>query len=297
MGRALQGVGLGLLPLTMSAARDGLPEDRVHPTIALLSVTAAAGVGVGYPISGLIADRLGLSGAFWFGAAFGAVAFVAVALVVPSSAHQPSSKLDVAGLSFFAAGLISLLLAVAQGSEWGWGSVAIIVLLCAAVLLLAIWIVQQLRAHSPLVDLRLLRHPAVLTGDVCALVLGAAMYMNLSAVTEFVQVPKSVGFGFSATVVVAGLCLLPLSILSLAVTRALPGLTRLTGSWPLLALGSLVVAIAGAFFALFHDSLWQAFAMMGILGLGLGLTFAAIPGLIVRAIPQSETGSAMGFTR
>ena len=49
---------------------------------------------------------------------------------------------------------------------------------------------QQLRAAAPLVDLRLLRHPAVLTGDVCATVLGVAMYMYLSVVTEFVQTPS-----------------------------------------------------------------------------------------------------------
>ena len=103
------------------------------------------------------------------------------------------------------------------------------------------------------------------------------------------------GYGFSASVVVAGLCLVPFSILSLSASRTLPWLTRLVGARGVLSLGSLVVAAAGAYFALFHDSLWNAFVMMAILGIGLGLTFAAIPGLIVRAVPEGETGSAMGF--
>ncbi|MEO9176081.1 MAG: MFS transporter, partial [Gaiellales bacterium] len=59
--------------------------------------------------------------------------------------------------------------------------------------------------------------------------------------------------------------------------------------------GSLVVALAGVFFAIFHTSLWQAFVMMAIVGVGLGSTYAAIPGLIVSSVPDSETGSAMGF--
>jgi MFS family permease len=46
-GRAMQGVGLGLVPLTMAAARDHLPRPRVGPAVALLSVAAAAGVGRG----------------------------------------------------------------------------------------------------------------------------------------------------------------------------------------------------------------------------------------------------------
>jgi predicted MFS family arabinose efflux permease len=267
----------------------------VQPTIAVLSVCAAAGVGAGYPISGLIADGFGLSGAFWFGTIFSLAALVSVAWVVPSSAHLPVVRLDGWGVVLLTVGLVTLLLAIAQGASWGWGSPAVLGLLVLSVIALGLWAGHELRAGSPLVELRLLRRPAVLTGDVCAMVLGAAMYMNLSVVTEFVQLPRGIGFGFSASVVVAGLCLIPLSIFSLSASRVLPGLTALFGSRLLLAAGSLIVALGAAFFALYHGSLWQAFAMMAILGMGLGLTFAAIPGLIVRAIPHAETGSAMGF--
>jgi MFS family permease len=68
IGRGLQGIGLGLVPVTMAGARDHLPPERSRPTIALLSVVVSAGVGIGYPVSGLIAGTLGLSAAYWFGA-------------------------------------------------------------------------------------------------------------------------------------------------------------------------------------------------------------------------------------
>lgn len=48
-------------------------------------------------------------------------------------------------------------------------------------------------------------------------------------------------------------------------------------------------------FALTGDALWQAFLVMGLVGLGLGFTFAAMPGLIVGAVPATETSSAMSF--
>ena len=121
------------------------------------------------------------------------------------------------------------------------------------------------------------------------------MYMYLSGVTELVQTPRALGYGFSASVVTAGLCLVPFSVSSLAASRALPWTRSVVGRRGLLPAGSLVVASAGVFFALFHGALWQAFVMMGLLGLGLGSTFAAIPGLVVDAVPESETGSAMGF--
>jgi len=268
----------------------------VPPMIALLSVSAAAGVGAGYPISGLIAQTWGLAGAFWFGAIVCGFALVCVAVVVPPSAgRSPSRRLDWTGAVMLAAALVAVLVGVAQGSDWGWGSPVIVGLLIAGVLLFAVWAWHQLRTPAPLVEVRLLRHRAVLAGDVCAIVLGIAMYMQLSEVTEFVQSSRSAGFGFSASVVVAGLVLIPMSVFMLSGSRALPALVSRLGVRGVLAAGCLVVALSGGFFAVLHGALWEAFVMMGILGTGLGTTYAAIPGLIVQAVPAQETGSAMGF--
>ena len=296
VGRALQGVGLGLVPLAMAAARDELPRAKVAPMIALLSVSAAAGIGAGYPISGLIADVWGLAGAFWFGAVVSGLALICVAAVLPSSAGRgAASRLDWVGSALLALALVTTLVAVAEGTEWGWATPTIIGLLVAGAVLFAVWAAQQLHVENPLVQLRLLRHPSVLSGDACAMVLGVAMYMALSGVTEFVQSPRSDGYGFSASAVVAGLVLIPMSCFMLTGSRTLPTLVARVGIRAVLTLGCLVVALSCGFFAVLHGALWEAFVMMGVLGVGLGTTFAAIPGLIVQAVPARETGSAMGF--
>ena len=106
----------------MAAARDHLPPERVAGSIALLSVCAAAGIGAGYPISGLIVDGLGLSAAFWFGALVSALALLSVVAVVPSSADRPAAALDVTGAVLLTAGLVALLLAIGEGTAWGWTS-------------------------------------------------------------------------------------------------------------------------------------------------------------------------------
>jgi MFS family permease len=294
LGRAMQGVGLGLVPLGMATARDEMPAERVPATIGLLSVAGAAGVGAGYPISGLLAG-IDLSAAFWFGAVVAVIAFVLSWFFVSSTAGRAAEKLDVTGAALLAIGLSALLIAIAEGSGWGWGAVQTIGLFVVAVVFLVVWGAQQLRVPDPLVDLRLARIPAVLTADVCATVLGIAMYMYLSGVSEFVQAPTELGYGFGASVVVAGLCLVPFSVVGMLGARALPFSTRLVGARNLLPVGCLMVAAGGLVFALFHTHLWSAFAMMGVLGLGYGLTYAAIPGIIVRAVPESETGSATGF--
>jgi MFS family permease len=294
VGRAMQGVGLGLVPLGMATARDELPPEKVASTIGLLSVAGAAGVGAGYPISGLLAG-IDLSAAFWFGAVVAAIAFALSWVFVASTKGRPQERLDVPGAVLLTIGLSALLVAIAEGSGWGWTAARTVGLFVVAVVFLALWVAQQLRTSDPLVDLRLARIPAVLSADVCATILGVAMYMYLSGVSEFVQAPSELGYGFGASVVVAGLALVPFSIVSMIGARLLPFSTRLVGARNLLPTGCLAVAAGGVVFALTDGHLWGAFAMMAVLGLGYGLTYAAIPGIIVRAVPESETGSATGF--
>ena len=68
VGRGLQGFGLGILPVTMAIARRHLSPEKARRTIATLSVTTAMGVGLGYPITGLIAQAWDFRAAYWFGA-------------------------------------------------------------------------------------------------------------------------------------------------------------------------------------------------------------------------------------
>ena len=299
VGRALPGLGLGLAPLALAIARASLPTVKVVPMVALLSVSSSAGLGAGYPVSGVIAQVWGLSGAYWFGVVVAGLALLCVAVVIPSSTSDPArhdaGRLDWAGAGLLALALVATLTAVAEGGGWGWGSPATVTLLVVGLVLFAVWGAHQLHASAPLVQLRLLRQPSVLAGDACALALGTAMYMVLSGVTEFVQSPSAAGFGFSASATVAGLVLIPLSVFMFVSSRGLPTLVGSLGMRGVLALGCLAAAAGCAFFAVFHGGLWQAFVMSAVLGVGLGTTFAAIPGAIADAVPERETGSAIGF--
>lgn len=294
-GRVMQGVGLGLAPIAMAAARDHLPPPRVGPVIGLLSVSAAAGIGAGYPLSGLIAGQFDVHVAFLCGAILSAAALVATYSVIPGSRAGSNVPLDLPGALVASVGIVALLIGVGQGEQWGWTSPAVLGCFAVALVALAAWVPLQLRRPAPLVDLRQLRHRAVAGADLVAVLIGVALYMFLTVVTEFVQTPSGQGFGFGASALVAGLCLVPFSIFSLGASRVMTPLSARLGTRAVLAIGSLMIAAAGAFFALVHDSLWQACATMALLGVGFGFTYAAIPGLITRSVPAHEVGSAMGF--
>lgn len=292
-GRALQGLGLALMPLTMAAAREHLPQDRATRTIAALSVVGAAGVGLGYPITGFIADHGGVSAAYWFGTAVSALALAFAVWAVPDPAAPPTEQhLDLPGAAIVGVGLVALLVGLDKGADWGWASTRVLGLIGGGLAIIAVWVRHELRTAHPLVDLRLARHRAVMTANASGLLLGVTMYLSMVIITQFVQLGS---FGFGETVFVAGLTLLPLSILSSSVSRTLPWLQRRVGTRPLIPIGALFVSAGAVFFAATASAPWQAFVTMGLMGIGLGYTFAAMPGLIVSAVPPRETGSAMGF--
>lgn len=295
LGRAMQGIGLGLQPIAMASARDHLPDVRARQVIAVLSVTGAAGVGAGYPVSGLIDQELGVHAAFLFGAVLSALAMSAVFLAVPASRRSSSKPVDLIGAGIGGIGIVALLVGIAQGGAWGWSSGPVLACFAVAAVVLAIWVLTQLRFPEPLVDLHQLRHRAVLGANLAAVLLGFALYTFLTVITEFVQTPSTAGFGFGMSTLMAGVCLIPFSIFSLLASRAMAVLAGRFQVRTFLVVGSLAIAATGAFFALVHDAFWQACVMTGLLGVGFGFTFAAIPGLITRAVPTQEAGSAMGF--
>jgi MFS family permease len=108
-GRALQGVGLGLTPLAMATAREALDGARSRSTVAALSVTVVTGVGLGYPLAGLVAELGGMRAAFWAGAAISLAALLACTAVLPPSTAAPRGRLDVVGALLLGAGLAALL--------------------------------------------------------------------------------------------------------------------------------------------------------------------------------------------
>ena len=295
VARGLQGLGLGLMPVTMAIARRQLSAASAASTIAVLSVTAAVGVGLGYPITGLLAEASDYHLAFWFGAVVVALALVLVFAVVPARSEAATRPFDTVGAVLLSIAVALFILALSEGESWGWTSAPVLGGLIGSFALLALWARYELRARDPLVDLRQARNRLVLTADISGLIMSLTMYLFLPIVVEFVQVPSSNGFGFGASVVVAGCVLIPLSVGTFTASRIGPLYERRFGRRTMIPLGSTLFAVCMALFAFEHTALWEAFLVMGIAGIGCGFTFAAMPGFIISAVDAKDTGSAMGF--
>jgi MFS family permease len=296
-GRGLQGVGLGLTPLAIATARDALPAARARPTMAMLSITTVAGVGLGYPITGLIAEYGGLHAAYWFGTTIGLMALSSAFWAVPRSSHLRPVPLDLPGAALLGLGLAALLLVMSDGEGWGWLSPASIGFAVAGVAAFAGWVWYELRARHPLVNLRLLRRRGVLASNVAAVLAGFGMYLMISLAVQFVQAPTGAGGGLGGSVVVAGLVLLPFSLGSLVAGRCTPLIVRAGGARYLISAASLLGLGGMVLFTLTPRGLWSLVLVMAVTGFAVGTVFGVMPGMITRAVPSHETGSAMSFNQ
>jgi MFS family permease len=298
IGRGLQGIGYGTVPLAIALARELLDGEQQRRAIATLSITVAVGAGLGFPVTGLIAQHSDFRGAFWFAAAFATAALVLVHRILPPSTVEGSDvHLDLLGAGLLGTGLASLLLAISKASSWGWSQPSTLGLAVFATAVLGVWAVVELRTEHALVDLRLAANRAVLGANLTAVLVGAGMYLGLALVNRLVQTPTSMGYGFGASLVVTGLVLLPLSAGSLVSQPLARALATRFGMRIVLPTGCLVVGAAMAYSAVAHDHLGQLVVLTALLGVGVGTTFAAMPALIVAAVPDERTGSAMSLNQ
>ena len=295
IGRGMQGIGLGLLPVTMAIARSQFSSDKAGRAIATLSVSAAVGAGMGYPITSLIAQFLDYRAAFWFGAITVASALALAVVVLPNRSDGRSRRFDRLGMAALGAAVVGVSVVLSEGGSWGWTSLRSLLIIAFSAGMVWLWIVHELKVTDPLIDVRQVRNRSVLTADVSALLIAIAMYLFLPIVIEFVQIPVASGYGFASSILVSGLVFVPLSIGSFVASRFLTLYADRFGVRSMIPFGSLMFAASTLFFAIEHRALWEAFFVAGLAGIGIGFTFAAMPGFVVRAVPVAETGSAMGL--
>ncbi|WP_241665674.1 MFS transporter [Prescottella subtropica] len=292
VGRGLQGFAVALMPVGISMMRDILPPEKLGTGVALMSATIGIGSVFGAPLAGVLYDSLGWRSLFWLPAAFAILMAVLLPLAVPESTTRSGGRFDYAGALLFTTALTAVLLAISKGGAWGWGSPASIGLVAVGVVGLAAWIPLQLRMSEPLVDLRTSVRRPVLVANMCALLLGFAMFLSSYASLQELQVPAATGDGLGLSATMAGMVMLPGGVAMIVLA---PVTAAMIGKWG----GRVTLAIAAAAMAV-------GFVERGVLGstvltvgvsafvisIGVAFALAAMPVLITTSVPLDQTASA-----
>ncbi|WP_208430997.1 MULTISPECIES: MFS transporter [Aeromicrobium] len=295
VARIIQGVGGGVLPLAFGIIRDEFPEKKIPGAVGIIASLAAVGAGVGLVLAGPIVEALNYHWLFWIPGIVTAVAAVAAFFVVPASPVRTPGKISVLPAVLLSAWLVCLLLALSQGRSWGWTSGRVLGLIVAAVVLAVAWVMVEERSESPLIDMTMMRLPAVWTTNLVALLVGFAMYASFGFLPQFTQTPTEAGYGFGASITESGLILLPSSVTMFVVGLLSGTFVRLIGPKTVVVIGSLIAASSMAILAFAHDEKWELYVANAIMGVGVGLIFACLSNLIVAAVPPEQTGVASGM--
>ncbi|MGN0100848.1 MAG: MFS transporter [Dietzia sp.] len=299
IGRAMQGLLYGTVPVTIALARRHLDYTASQPTISTLSVTVSVGMGLGYPLTGILASTFDLRAAFEFAALFVVTAAVGVWRFVPAGPDPlaPRTPFDVTGAILLGVGLAALLLWISEAQTWGWGSATALVVLVVALHTLLLWVVHSVRTRHPLVNLRVVRRPEVLLANATAIGLGTAMYIGLSIASLVAQAPRETGFGLAVPLLWAGFMMAPLSVGSLAANRTVRALSRRVDMAMFLPVGAAVMTVASVLLWLRHSDFWTLAIGMFLFGAGIGSGYAAMPALIARSVAVDQLGSAVSFNQ
>ncbi|WP_019927878.1 MFS transporter [Nocardia sp. BMG111209] len=296
VGRGLQGLGFGTIPLAVALLRDVLPPEKLGSAIALISSSLGIGGALGLPIAAAITQYSNWRVLFWAAAALVLVATVLITVVVPEgTAEGPRGRFDGAGAVLLGGGLVCLLLGVSKGASWGWTSGSILGLFGGAIVLLLIWGAWELRSAEPLVDLRITARPQVLVTNIATVAIGVGMYALQLSVPQLLQLPKALGYGLGQSMLATGLWMAPAGVMMMLISPVGAKLSALRGPKVTLATGAAVMAIGyAAGLGLMHHA-WGLLIVNIIASSGVGFAYGAMPALIMGAVPQSETAAANGF--
>jgi MFS family permease len=295
VARFIQGAAGGIFPLAFGIVRDEFPREKVAGSIGLLSSILGVGAGIGIVSAGLIVEHLNYHWLFWFPLVATVIAAVATWRFIPESPVRVPGRINWLAAALMTIGMSVVLLAISETTTWGWGSAKALGLIAAGLAVSCVWIAVEMRSRNPLIDMTMMRIRGVWTTNLAAFLLGAGMYASFIIFPQFAQLPKSTGFGFGASVVVSGLYLLP-STIGMTILGVYAGrISARFGSRAALLSGTAFTTASFALLSVNHSHPLEFLIAAGLLGVGIGLAFAALGNLIIQSVASTQTGVATGM--
>jgi MFS family permease len=146
-----------------------------------------------------------------------------------------------------------------------------------------------------MIDMRLMRTRGVWTANVVAGAMGFATFAAFGFVPQLLQTPPEAGYGFGATITQSGYLLLPSAMASFVVGFSTARLIAWTGARIVIGTGLVVAGVSFLAIAFFHDHTWQLYIATTIQGVGSGLVFSSLAGVVIASVPAEQTGVASGM--
>src|SRR5207244_3918725 len=177
--RAAQGVGGAIVtPLTLTILSAGVPANRRGAFIGAWSGIAGLAVAFGPLVGGAVVSGISWHWIFWLNVPIGVV-LIPLALARLDETRGPASKLDLPGLALASGGLFGIVWGLVRGNGQGWGSPEIVVALTAGAIVLALFVLWELRAAEPMLPMRFFRNRVVALANVASPLMVFGMFCSI----------------------------------------------------------------------------------------------------------------------
>src|SRR5437867_6296472 len=289
--RAAQGVGGAIItPLTLTILSAGVPANRRGAFIGAWSGIAGLAVAFGPLVGGAVVSGISWHWIFWLNVPIGVV-LIPLALARLDETHGPASKLDLPGLALASGGLFGIVWGLVRGNGQGWASPEIVGALTAGAVVLALFVLWELRAAEPMLPMRFFRYRFFALANVASLLMFFRMFGSIFLLSQFFQTVQ----GYSP--LGSGLRILPWTIMPMFVAPIAGALSDRIGGQRLMGIGLTLQATGlGSIAAISTPTTpyWQLVVPFMVSGIGMAMFWAPVANIVLAAVRKEEEGQASG---
>jgi EmrB/QacA subfamily drug resistance transporter len=297
--RGLQGLGAGgLMVLAMSIVGDIVPPAQRGRYQGYFGAVFGVASVAGPLIGGFLVQSISWRWIFYINLPLGAAALVVTTFVLKDRGERRRHKIDYLGALLLVSGVCSLLLVTtlggsASGYGYPWGSWQILTMIAAGVVLIAAFVVREMKAPEPIVPMNLFRKRVFTASNAAGFIIGVAMFGAIIYLPVYLQVVK----GVSPTI--SGLELLPLMVGLLGASIWSGQVITRRGRYKIFPIvGTAITTVAMGLLALLSPttSYLVISAFLLLLGIGMGLVMQVLVLAVQNGVDYKDLGTATSLS-
>jgi MFS transporter, DHA2 family, multidrug resistance protein len=290
--RIVQGLTGGVLqPVSQAVMLEAFPQDQRGKAMGFWGLGIVVAPMLGPVLGGWLTDNYSWRWVFYVNIPVGIVSIIMTKMFIfdPPYIRRTTAKVDTWGIGMLAVGIGGLQIVLDKGQQEDWfSSTWITSLIVISILMLALFIVHELRSKEPVLHLRVFKERTYSTGVFLMTTLGFVLYGSLVLLPLFLQTV----LGYPA--IEAGIAMAPRglgSFISMPIVgfltakidaRKLLSVGLVGGAITLFQLGSLNLQVG------YWDIFWPQFFQ----GLAMGLIFVPLTTVSMSLISREEMGNA-----
>jgi EmrB/QacA subfamily drug resistance transporter len=289
--RAVQGAGGAIVtPLTLTILSAAVPAEKRGLALGAWGGVSGLAVAIGPLVGGAVVEGISWQWIFWLNVPIG-LALIPLAALRLRESRGPNDSLDLPGVALASVGLLGIVWGLVRGNQVGWASTEIVSALVGGSIVLALFVLWELRASAPMLPLRFFRNRTFTAANVASLLMFFGMFGSIFLLAQFFQTVQ----GYSP--LQAGLRILPWTAMPIFIAPIAGALSDRIGGRPLMAVGLALQATGLAWIATVstpttpYGELVVPFILSGV---GMAMYFAPVANVVLSSVRPEEEGQASG---